>query len=123
MPVMMCTGMERVRQLQACVAVERHENLESLLVRHFEQHLREARLILDDEHYPIARLDLVAVVLEPFRPRQTIVVEGRRLHRGRRHVLSRLVVPLMRDGLRVAPRWRLGPLNASRCSCALVTAT
>ena len=41
--------LERVRELEPGLAVERDESLESLLARHLEQNLREVRVVLDDE--------------------------------------------------------------------------
>ena len=44
--------------------------LETLVAREIQQNVREVGIVLDDEYDPIARLQVVAIVLEAVRPRK-----------------------------------------------------
>ena len=104
-------GLERVRELEARLAIERGETLETLLARHVEQDLVEVRVVFHDQEHAVPLLDAVAIVVEAVGLRQRIarhddvrVVQFGRRYR-RRGAASR---PLPPTRLRRTERTRRG---------------
>ena len=63
-------GTISVSQLKPDFAIVADDALETLVAREIQQNVREVGIVLDDEYDPIARLQVVAIVLEAVRPRK-----------------------------------------------------
>src|SRR5688572_29175951 len=66
-----------LRRRKTAVTIEGNDSLEFFFARHSEQHLREAHVVLDDEHRPVARLDCLVIVFDDILSRAPIRLYGR----------------------------------------------
>src|SRR5512138_1706004 len=70
-----------MRRGETAVTIETDDSLESFIASHCEQSLRKVRIVLENEHRPVTRLDVLVIILDDILRGATLFDRRRRIFR------------------------------------------